>query len=324
MGQSCSGCAHCGSRHAAPAAPQKPIDTIPPAQSVYSQAQKCLRLPGWQQQQKLDINEESGAQYPSALFPSACKVARRHSHHSCANAAHLQGSSPAPEGAEPTHHRPVSQEGRAAPSAEALHLQESQAVPQLPVSLGHVQGRGAAGWKSQPQDGPHTSSWVAAVLCTGPVRTLCSAGPCGCDSGQPQLAAGRRESETGPDQGCSRVTCGMLCSSPPAPSPSLSPPPGHPASHLSQLCPSGSHCTFDGAGGDDALSGAPVATRHNAGFVEVGPRYHHLLQVLGEQSRELRHRDSHPPPGNDVSSQPSPRPAPGHHPQAGCLHPRCC
>lgn len=38
--------------------------------------------------------------------------------------------------------------------------------------------------------------------------------------------------------------------------------------------------TFDGAGGDDALGRTPVATRYNARLIQVGPRDHHLLQVL--------------------------------------------
>lgn len=41
--------------------------------------------------------------------------------------------------------------------------------------------------------------------------------------------------------------------------------------------------TFNGAGWDDAFSGPAVASGHDAGLVQVGPGYHHLLQVLGEE-----------------------------------------
>lgn len=40
--------------------------------------------------------------------------------------------------------------------------------------------------------------------------------------------------------------------------------------------------TFDDAGGDDALGRSPITSGDNAGLVQVGPRHHHLLQVLGK------------------------------------------
>lgn len=102
----------------------------------------------------------------------------------------------------------------------------------------------------------------------------------------------------------------------------------HPSPSPVPACPHGAQPlpTFDRAGGDDAFGGAPVAARHDAGFVEVGPRHHHLLQVLGEQSGVRRgdlgpHSPRLPP---RPAPPPRPRPAPSRRPRAGCRCPRCC
>ncbi|KAG8137208.1 hypothetical protein E2320_005737 [Naja naja] len=44
--------------------------------------------------------------------------------------------------------------------------------------------------------------------------------------------------------------------------------------------------TFDDTGGDDALGRSPITSRDNAGLVQVGPRHHHLLQVLRGEGRK--------------------------------------
>lgn len=53
------------------------------------------------------------------------------------------------------------------------------------------------------------------------------------------------------------------------------PPPKQPHQSLQML-------TFDDTGGDDALGCSPITSRDNAGLIQVGPRHHHLLQVLSK------------------------------------------
>lgn len=40
--------------------------------------------------------------------------------------------------------------------------------------------------------------------------------------------------------------------------------------------------TFDAAGWNDAPCWSSIASRDNAGFIQVGSRHHHLLQILIE------------------------------------------